>query len=136
MNNIPLLFPPFNEKEFINKIKEKYNIGEIGIKEKFSEIWKFSEIQSNPIPIIKKIEEKSHISSEKAESKKIQNLKLIQIKELSDAISLNRIISVLSNGYLVSKSFEFYIENDKSKISQIFNYRNRIRLYFTKLPNF
>ena len=48
MKKIPELFPPYNQKEFNNKIKQKHKVDEKDIKGELSNIWRFSELESRP----------------------------------------------------------------------------------------
>ena len=126
MKNIPKFFPPYNETEFINKVKEKYKVDEKEIKGELSNIWMFSELDSNPKPYkeILDINENFDIVSVKTNKEKLNiNLKILEMEDLSQVNTLEKIISVLKNGYSISKEFIFYIEKlEKEKINKIFNY--------------
>ena len=125
MKNIPKFFPPYNETEFINKVKEEYK-NEKEIKGELSDIWMFSELESKPKPCKEKLdrnEKFDNVTVKTNEEKLNLNLKILEIQDLSTVNTLEKIISVLKNGYSISKEFIFYIEKlEKEKINKIFNY--------------
>ena len=111
MINISKFYPPYNETEFINKINVKYKVEKKIIKGELSNIWMFSEFESKPNPCqeILNPNEKFDLISEtiNEENKLNLNLKKLEISDLSQANSLDKIISVLKNGYLFQKDLFF-----------------------------
>ena len=127
--NINICFPPYDEKKFIEevikhmivKMDEKKHKGEL------SDTWLFNEYEANPKPVsFDEIKKNDEFMKEfkKAEGKNLDlNLNILKIKDLSEATSLDKIISVLNNGFSISQAFMFCIGKLKDdKINEIFNY--------------
>ena len=110
--NISICFPPFNQEEFIKKINEKikkiHQKEEKEIEGKSSNICLFTENVLEPKSI--KIEEKlineyfiKEYKLTKGKSLDL-NLDIFTIKDLSNANSLENILSVLNNGLCISQA--------------------------------
>ena len=132
MKFIEKCFPPYNEKKFYEKAisKNKKTINEKKIIGKLSKIWLFIENDNKlePIPkdeIILKDEDGLKKDTKKNTKKANFNLNLniLKTKDLSDANSLDKIISILKNGFSISQAFMFCIGKlDDDQINTIFNY--------------
>lgn len=123
------MFPPYNEEEFNKKVKEQMIIkinNNKKIKGELSDTWLFNENESEPKPLSGKIKLYDDFIKEtkKIEGKNLDlNLDILKMKDLSEASSLDKIISVLNNGFSISQAFIFCIGKlDKDKINEIFNY--------------
>ena len=128
-NNIKLCFPPYDDK----KIKEKLEkLIEPKIEKNAPELksfktWMINEFQQIPKPMISdEINKNDEII---IENKRIEgenpspNLDLLKIKDLSLANSLDKIKSVLNNGFSISNAFILCCGKlDDTKIDEIFNY--------------
>ena len=96
------------------------------IKGKLSQTWLFRENKPEPEIIPNDFHENDDFIKEsgKEGGKSLYlNLDILEIKDLSIANSLNKIIMVLNNGFIISQAFMFCIGKlEKEKINKIFNY--------------
>jgi len=122
--NIKKCFPPYDGNKFNEEIIKQMipKIDEKTIRGGLSKTWLFNEFESVPKPVSQDdIKEKDDFmkESKKTKGKGLNlNLDILKIKDLSMANSLDKIISVLNNGFSISQAFMFCIgklKEDKIK---------------------
>ena len=126
--NIEKCFPPFDEEKFNKEIlqitKDKSNKNKL---KENSNTWLFKEFEENPTEVLyNDIKEKDkfiiNINSEEREDLDI-NLDILKTKDLNDSNSLDKIISILKNGFSISQALTLIIGKlEKNEINEIFNY--------------
>ena len=131
--NIVKCFPPYDEEKFNKEVDKlmKALKDEKKASESISDTWLFKENEPKPLQIqYDKIEknDKFIMDTKKEEGANFDlNLDILKIKDLSNADSLDKIISILKNGYSVSQALMLCIGKlEKTKRKEIFNYLFKI----------
>ena len=127
--NIKKAFPLYDAKKFAQEVLDiiKPKIDENITKKKLSKYWLFNELESVPKSVnFEEIKIKDDFINQTKMSEGMNfnlNLDILKIKDLSLANSLDKIISVLNNGFFISKAFIFCLGKlEEEKINEIFNY--------------